>query len=890
MKIKRIEAEYFGKFKTWNSPEFTKNLVVIYGPNESGKSTVFNLLSTLIYGWSPASKEDNPFVPWDRGIASCKGYFTDKNNGEFTVVRRLRSKAEGILEAEGESLIIGNNQLPHVGILPRELFSDVYSLTIDELRFPDEKLWQEMQDHLLGGQFASIIRPVRNVIEQLDSESNGLWRPDRRGSPREKQLKANLAELKRKLIETEDRQKELHVFIQEQQDLVKMLNNKLDRKAELTSIIDRSERLLPIRNKLKYIEELELKAGDISEFDKLPEDVKKQLIDFNEKIVSDDQKLKSEKMQEEKILNQARLYSSKDTAIIEKENEIKNAVISCSTIIGDIKAINDLDNEIKDYVSRLNERARDIINGGWDEKYVQALKKVDEPGLKALVGQYKTIKLQSDEQKVLITGLKGKGAGMHSYIIPVTAVMLLLIGVISLIGKSFSLQGVLSSVAGVLLFVYYLLFFRSSTNSELKSAGERLRKLDKKLKDVADSIKKCLGNIPVSEIFLESPDENLIMNIARMKDTMNYLEDLYKKQDRVEYRTESALKKIETLINISEPYSIETLQECINELQEMLSSARSHLDGYMNAQERLKEIRPAITEIEFEIENLESKRNTILDTINNAKGDSVDEKINDIDNRRTLMRKALALKEELQMNNPGLERIVDEIMAIENVGQAWLFDIDEVARYKTERDQIDVELNQINERIVSIKKDIEHMQQTQGPDDIKGEIEAIEDEIENIRIKRDRLSLLKNILIEADREYRDEHQPDIIKKSGKYLNIITGGRYSSMLMDENLNKLVVKDSSGYPVELDMCLSRGTREQIFFAFRMALMEHMDNGNEKIPVFLDETLVNWDDIRVGNFISILNSMVDGRQVFIFTCHDSTKQLFKDIPWAQIVELDV
>ena len=47
------------------------NIVVIYGRNESGKSTLFNMVDTLLYGWSPATAK---IIPMFHGIVviQCK--------------------------------------------------------------------------------------------------------------------------------------------------------------------------------------------------------------------------------------------------------------------------------------------------------------------------------------------------------------------------------------------------------------------------------------------------------------------------------------------------------------------------------------------------------------------------------------------------------------------------------------------------------------------------------------------------------------------------------------------------------------------------------------------------------------------------------------------------
>jgi uncharacterized protein YhaN len=39
------------------------DLVVVVGPNESGKSTLREFVATALYGFAPANRDDHPFVP-----------------------------------------------------------------------------------------------------------------------------------------------------------------------------------------------------------------------------------------------------------------------------------------------------------------------------------------------------------------------------------------------------------------------------------------------------------------------------------------------------------------------------------------------------------------------------------------------------------------------------------------------------------------------------------------------------------------------------------------------------------------------------------------------------------------------------------------------------------
>ena len=67
MRIKRVTIDSFGGIRNWRSPEFDENLTVVYGPNESGKSTITEFVRSTLFPpktvkYPVASKTDSGTV------------------------------------------------------------------------------------------------------------------------------------------------------------------------------------------------------------------------------------------------------------------------------------------------------------------------------------------------------------------------------------------------------------------------------------------------------------------------------------------------------------------------------------------------------------------------------------------------------------------------------------------------------------------------------------------------------------------------------------------------------------------------------------------------------------------------------------------------------------
>jgi uncharacterized protein YhaN len=132
---------------------------------------------------------------------------------------------------------------------------------------------------------------------------------------------------------------------------------------------------------------------------------------------------------------------------------------------------------------------------------------------------------------------------------------------------------------------------------------------------------------------------------------------------------------------------------------------------------------------------------------------------------------------------------------------------------------------------------------------------------------------LARILREADRRFREEHQPDLLQRAGAYLAHLTAGRYERLVVDETdgLHPFrLVGPGLPAPVALAPPVSTGTLEQAYLSLRLAIVDHLDRGGERLPLFVDEVFVNWDADRRARGNEMLARIAASRQIFVFTCH--------------------
>ena len=96
-----------------------------------------------------------------------------------------------------------------------------------------------------------------------------------------------------------------------------------------------------------------------------------------------------------------------------------------------------------------------------------------------------------------------------------------------------------------------------------------------------------------------------------------------------------------------------------------------------------------------------------------------------------------------------------------------------------------------------------------------------------------------------------------------------GGGTTALTLDRNLTAAVGRRGDSLP-HTEAYLSRGTKDQLYLALRLALCET----NADCPIILDDALVTFDDERLGYALDYLRALAQERQILLFTCQHREK----------------
>lgn len=141
------------------------------------------------------------------------------------------------------------------------------------------------------------------------------------------------------------------------------------------------------------------------------------------------------------------------------------------------------------------------------------------------------------------------------------------------------------------------------------------------------------------------------------------------------------------------------------------------------------------------------------------------------------------------------------------------------------------------------------------------------------------LTLQQAVLSEAQRRLHHEEHSRVITEASAYLHRLTQGRYTNFEFDPVQRDLFIRNADGQLLP-SSALSRGTLDQTALSFRLALVAEYARRGVRLPLVLDDVLVDSDEHRLWAAIAVLREVAaNGQQVIFLTCQEHLSDLFDE-----------
>ena len=196
MRLDGWRVDGFGGLAGWQVEALAEHeLIVVCGPNESGKSTLREFIATAYFGFAPGPARAAPFRAGGRPASAVRcSSSTARANGSRSSASCGRRRAAACT-APPRTKTSPTGRCRRWPASPGRVYLDLHSLGLDELLRVDAGTWQSVEDRLLAGSALAFLRSAADVRRALDEQAAGALaprpaRPARGAAPARAHLRA----------------------------------------------------------------------------------------------------------------------------------------------------------------------------------------------------------------------------------------------------------------------------------------------------------------------------------------------------------------------------------------------------------------------------------------------------------------------------------------------------------------------------------------------------------------------------------------------------------------------------------------------------------------------------------------------------------------------------
>ena len=322
------------------------------------------------------------------------------------------------------------------------------------------------------------------------------------------------------------------------------------------------------------------------------------------------------------------------------------------------------------------------------------------------------------------------------------------------------------------------------------------------------------------------------------------------------------------------------LQEQINNINAKMNTLSSvfQADAAVK-QQRLVDLQQKNDALQSEQGKLQTAKDEVLSLVSGFDGiDSIEkarEKLAELIEKTQKQKEIkLQLKTASQfLGNIDYDTAANKLNAMQNEALDENLDFDTVKR---EFEITAEKLSGLKEELTVIATELKtSFKASENPEDLKREIVTLKEKADSKKAFCDAADLAIEVLEQSFYELRRGYGSELEKATHDIFSRLTNGRYKSVSISDTLDLSVEKSDVFGTRELEY-LSLGTTHQAYLSLRLAIASLI--GDNSLPVFLDDSLSQYDDSRTEEAIKFLKEFCKDSQGILFTCHNSICDIAK------------
>lgn len=849
MIIKEIDYKSYGKLRN-QKLSLVPGINVVYGENEAGKSTVFSSIKTAFYGFTPQLRERHPYSNWETGELEFTTTF-ETSAGEVSVTRRLMSqpKTTIISRESGTVETFRNEALMPVRGISESLFSSVFHLTAEDLSRLEDETWERIQENLIFNYGIDYLRKTGDILSELDAEINSIWRKDRRGNPL---IQQRLSELRG----ISDRKHELELQYDKIADLSREIDALGDRerrlnqqKSEMEQAYRDIQLLIPIKEKIEKLDFLKQQLKNLEWQERIEENDLNLYTVLKSDLLELDGELEALLAEKSSAEVQLMPFESESAAILENADKIEYAKTQLSKL-------EQLESQLQILTAELSKKG-DFIQYQFklmfEEDYSSGLEtsllKLNPLEIKTELYKYIEISKRSQAQSEAPKGY---------FELAVLVAGILMVSAMAVMRQLLPLGLLGTALIGFSASRYLARKKPTTTIHEAAPIKLQLMELFKPM-NLPDYVWADASFMFIGKL------EHLLATIFERSQLEERIRALKQDFEKIE----KELREILSFVHMSDVHNVRLSVHMIGlKLEKLRSEAR-----------RQEQLAFEVAEIEKRISNTAAKRRTKGEQLSEIEMKFLNLGQGDLEMGFKVYQENIELLKRIKVFEEEKLLLGDRVLAYEEfemkatVCQMYLDEMNRtISELSGDIQSTVLEKSKLEREVTSLKAHADM-------DELESERLLCQEEVEQLYEKRNQLMVLREIIQYADEKFRRENQPDILQRVSLYMSQITNGKYREVLIGEENGKFELQFLVGREVfPISKAFSKGTVHQLFLAFRLSVIDSINESEEKLPIVLDEAFSNWDGERLKSVRRIIEEISKKRQVIFFTCHKEQARLFE------------
>lgn len=866
MQIEKLEIKGFGKLVN-RTLEFSKGLNVLFGNNESGKSSTQTFIKAMFFGLKggrTAKDGELPPVkkyrPWSSVDYSGFMEYRLDNGAVFRVGRNFEENSVRVFDSlfnditgsfgtgRDKNVLFAEK---HLGVNESCFERTVFVKQMDtRIQDGNKELADKISNLYQTGADDISFKRAEEALKAALKKHVGTERTSTRPMDR---IHGRLAELNAAKVELMEKRKQMFQ-LSERLRQTRLEKEDLENKKQILELLQQADSL----QKSLY-ESQRQKAGLYRVLSKL-EELDRQLQQIGEQITQMDverEKLSAFTAYDEEDLEQlARDYNGL-TAVIQQKERVRAATE---------QKVKELQEAQRSYaqVSAFINLPTDI------EAKVSALKR--EIG----VLTFKCDRRPLDELEARILHSQGKIQGIKEAVISAAlAAVFLTAGIVGW-GLGYVLCMLMVGITGVLL--YTAVRHRKELDALLKARKGMLADLDILMKELQaksmelGQIYECVG-AEGYEDFLKrkAACDNRIEAVMALGNQLEHLEsESYSLDRQISLLKNSILEKIFS-VGMAEGFTDEIREEQVKDFRQGFYKYKDLCEELVRMEQRRKDI--------------ENSRKETLDLVSGKVQDAHNDKRNieqacrkleDERQSKQAMVDGLLEKAENLCRQHGFEGLFHRYKSPEEDNEVFQISDGLQQSYEALNHSLHdthLEIRELETMVKSMEADDDALQK------VEEEAVQLQDKRRELEEKGKALKLALETLEESSLEIRRDFAPLVNRKMSAVAAQITSGKYENLKVDNELLLKALAPETGDVVPVS-ALSGGTIDQMYLAMRIALGDVISSTAERMPLVLDEVFSQYDDVRTRETVHYLKALAQDRQILFFTCKTREVEMFEEI----------